>query len=196
VDKQFGSVSRRSEKQIQALANSVRRELGVGTADRLAMLPVLEFAIGEMIDGAYMAVEFDGAMQGAEARTDWHQPVITLSASTHSELSRGDNRARMTAAHELGHLLMHTQAPIYYYRTKARDRRFDPEWQATYFASALLMPPQAFRKIGAVSHAMKAFGVSRAAVLRWARELNVRMVDDLVRRPAPRKKGHGTNRTP
>ena len=196
MDNKFGSVSRRTERQIDKLANLVRRELGVGPADWLAMQPVLEFAIGDMVEGAYLSIDYDNHMGGAEGRTDWHQPVITLAAGTYAELNRGNPRARMTAAHELGHLLMHTQQPVYHYRTRAKDRRVDPEWQATYFAGALLMPAEAIRKMRTVSHVMKVFGVSRGAALRRARVLNSPLSDDLVRDPAARKKGHGMNRTP
>lgn len=192
----YGSVRRRSVDEIERLAKMVRQELGVAPGERLAMQPVLEFTLDDMVPGAFLAVESDQTMGGAEGRTDWHQPIITLSAGTYAALSKSDPRARMTAAHELGHLLMHTQQPVHYYRSKARDPQLDPEWQANVFAAALLMPRPAFRKMRTVSQAKKTFGVSRGAALRRAREISMPLYDDTARRPGGKKKGHGQNRTP
>ena len=196
MDSHFGSVQRRTEQQIERFAQMVRRELGVAPNDRLAMQPVLEFALGDMVDGAYLAVAPDNEMEGAEGRTDWHRPVITLSAGTYAALSRGDARARSTAAHELGHLLMHTQKPVFHYRSKSHDCRVDPEWQANAFAAALLMPADAFRKMKTVSQAKKTFGVSRGGALRRARGLNVQLFDDTARGASRKRKGHSFRRTP
>lgn len=192
----FGSVSRRTEQQIETLAVAVRRELGVEPGERLSMQPVLEFALEDMVEGAYYAVANDHEMRGAEGRTDWHQPVITLSASTYAKLTRGENRARMTVAHEIGHLLMHTQQPVYHYRTRAKDRRFDPEWQANYFAGALLMPASTIRRMRSVRTVMKDFGVSKGAAMTRARVLGHQLIDDTIRPTPVKKKGHGMNRTP
>lgn len=193
----IGSVQKRSEHQIERLAKMVRQELGVGPGERLAMQPILEFALDDMIDGAYLAVLSDSEMGGAEGRTDWHQPVITLSAGTYAALTKGNPRARMTAAHELGHLLMHTRQPVYYYRERTKDNRLDPEWQADTFAAALLMPADAFRKMRTVRQAMAAFGVSKGAALRRARMLRVTLVDEMARRGRSKRKGSSSmNPTP
>ncbi|QJR01133.1 ImmA/IrrE family metallo-endopeptidase [Sphingobium yanoikuyae] len=189
----IGSVQRRSEHQIERLAKMVRQELGVDPGSRLAMQPILEFALDDMIDGAYLRVASDGEMGGAEGRTDWHQPVITLSAGTYAALTKGNHRARMTAAHELGHLLMHTKQPVYYYRERTKDNRLDPEWQADTFAAALLMPADAFRKMKSVRQAMTAFGISRSAALRRARGLKMSIADDLVRRKSGGHKRKGSS---
>ena len=157
--------------------------------DRLAMQPVLEFALDDMVDGAYYAIDDDHNLQGAEGRTDWHQPVITLAASTYANLRRGDPRARMTVAHELGHLLMHSRAPVYHYRTRAFDKRVNPEWQADYFAAALLMPAYAMRSMKTVKQVMKGFGVSRGAAIHRSRGLNIKLFDDVANRDPNKKKG-------
>jgi hypothetical protein len=191
----FGSVQRRSEHQIEHLAAMVRRELGVQPGERLAMRPVLELALDDMVEDAYWKIELDAEMGGAEASTAWHEPVITVSASTYAELCRSNPRARMTIAHEIGHLLMHTRKPVFHYRTRTKDQRLDPEWQADYFAAALLMPATAFRKMKTVTQAMKAFGVSRGAALRRARGLRMQISDDRAR-SSSEKKGRSMNRAP
>ena len=192
MDNRFGSVQWRSERQIEKLARDIRNGLGLGLQGRISVLPIYEFALEDMVEDAYFVVVNDNEMHGAEGQTDWHQPRISLAASTYAKLRRGDFRARMTAAHELGHLLMHTQRPVFYYRTKAKDRRRDPEWQADAFAAALLMPANAFRRQRTVSQAMKTFGVSRHAALKRARLLNVNIVDDLVKQAPAQRKRHGS----
>ena len=191
-----GSVLRRNENDIERLAMQVRVGLGVGPSDRIAMQPVLEFALDEMVDGAYFEVVADKELDGAEGRTDWAQPRICLSAGTYSRLGQSDPRARMTVAHELGHLLMHTRQPVFHYKTRTKDRTLDPEWQADYFAAALLMPRNAFRKMRSVAQARAAFGVSRQAALRRARDLSIQISDNGPRRSSDKKKGYGMNRTP
>ena len=191
-----GSVARRSERDIERLATMVRRELGVAPGARIAMQPVLEMALDEIYPGAYYTIEWDGDMNGAEARTDHFEPRISLSASTYAGLQNADPRPRMTVAHELGHLLMHTRQPVYHYSSRIRDRHVDPEWQADYFAAALLMPADAFRKMKTVKQAKKAFGVSRSAALMRARVLRHQIVDDMVRDHARSKKGASKRQTP
>jgi len=192
----IGSVARRSEWDIERLATAVRRELGVAPGARIAMQPVLEMALDDIYPGAYYTIEFDCDMGGAEGRTDHFEPKISLSASTYVGLQIADPRARMTVAHELGHLLMHTRQPVYHYSSRARDRHVDPEWQATYFAAALLMPAAAFRKMRTVKQAKQAFGVSRNAALRRARDLRHPIIDDLVRSAARKKKERGIHHAP
>lgn len=192
----FGSVQKRTERQIEKLAESIREELGVGPNARVAMRPILDHYLDDIVPDAYLAVESDHQMNGAEGRTDWLEPVITLSASTYAKLRAGEARARSTAAHELGHLLLHTRQPVFHYRTKSEDRCVDPEWQANAFAAAFLMPRAAFLKMKTVSQAMKAFGVSRGGALVRARKLKMHLVDDLARGASTKKKGHGMHRTP
>jgi len=197
---QVGSVMRRSERQIEGLASMVRRELAtelnLQPGGRIAMQPVLEFFLDSMVDGAFYEIGNDVDMNGAEGCTDWHQPKITISASTYAKLKKGDARARMTVAHEIGHLLMHTQRPVFHYRTRSRDCHVDPEWQANYFAAALLMPRNTFTKCRTVSEARRRFGVSRGAALKRARLLRHHMIDDTPKRSSAKNKGSGMYRTP
>lgn len=187
----------RSRRQIEALANAVRAELGVGADARVAMQPILEFALDDLVEGAYFEVDCDQAMKGAEGRTDGEMPVITLSASTYMALGRGDPRARMTVAHELGHLLLHSGQRVFHFGVKLDDRRFDPEWQADEFAAALLMPREAFRHMRTIQQAMKEFGVSRGAAIRRASVIGIRLTDrGGYTFGSRKKKGYDKRRTP
>lgn len=195
MDNLFGAVQRRSSGQIEGLAGMVRHHIGADPGARLPMQPILDNYLDDIVEDAYLVVERDCAMMGAEGRTDWYQPVITLSETTYRKLCAGNPRARMTAAHELGHLLMHYRNPVFSYRTASRDPRVDPEWQANRFAAALLMPAQAFYKMRSIDEAQATFGVSFTAALHRARDLRVRLSGGGASSPS-KKKGHGMHRTP
>ena len=80
---------------------------------------------------------------------------IVLSSESYEKLCRNDYRTRFTAAHEIGHAILHIQQfeneqnvkfenrnDIKLYRKKDIPPYQNPEWQANSFASALLMPTE------------------------------------------------------
>ena len=166
------SVESRSRAQIERLAAAVRQVFSLSSDERVAMLPLLEIAMPEILPEYEFVIVPDEMIRGKEAVTDIGAPVIRFSEHAYEELRKGDARARFTAAHELGHLLMHSSTRVHYARSVAYDRSSDPEWQANAFAAALLMPEQMFRQMKSPEEAMAKFGVGyraanfRAAVLR------------------------------
>lgn len=97
-----------------------------------------------------------------------------------SEAINHDGRHRFTVAHEIGHLVLHrslldplsTQTPLFSVEQgPAQDSSM--EWQADFFAAALLMPREAmleqfgedvrFGKIVEPAHVASVFGVSLEA---------------------------------
>ncbi|EQB09676.1 hypothetical protein L284_18870 [Novosphingobium lindaniclasticum LE124] len=142
------------------------------------MLPILEQVLYEVIEGYDFRVCEDREMGNMEGLTDDLKPIIYLKNSTYLALERGENRPRMTAAHEFGHLLMHCQMPTYRAFSTEYDPLYDPERQANVFAAAFLMPEDAFRRCTTVKEAMKAFGVSADAVLVRARNLEHKLTQE------------------
>lgn len=187
----------RSRKQIEAIASAVRSLLGVSRSGRIALQPILEFALDDIVDEAFFRIVDDAELGGAEAMTDGREPVITLSASTYMKLEKGDYRARMTVAHEIGHLILHSGQIVFHFEEPINDNRFDPEWQADQFAAALLMPREAFAKMTTVHQAMKTFGVSKPAAICRAQVVGIRLRDGRHTFGNRRKKkGHDMRRTP
>lgn len=94
------------------------------------------------------------------------------------------HRDNFTIAHELGHWLMHWPqvkkvAPGFGMKaTRSVDRSSEElvrcEWEANWFASAFLMPADAFRKAYIDGVASEMFGVSDAAVEVRAKSLGIR----------------------
>lgn len=164
----------RSRKEVEALAAKARRDLNLSAGGRVSMLPILEQVLYEVYDNYDFRVREDREMGRMEGLTDDRDPIIYLKSSTYNALERGDGRARMTAAHEFGHLLMHCGMPTFRAFSETYEPLYDPERQANIFAAAFLMPESAFRQCRTVRQAMKAFGVSRDAALCRARTIHHR----------------------
>jgi Zn-dependent peptidase ImmA (M78 family) len=182
-------VQKRSKQDIANLANLVREALQLGD-ERVAMAQLLEFVLPDLIEDYDFQVVDDAELAGAEGLTDLSRPVIRMSNTTYSELLEADPRARFTAAHELGHLLMHSNNHIHYARVDHVDRRSDPEWQANEFAAAFLMPEASFRQTQSIEEAMTRFGVGFRSAKWRAQSLRHRF------RVGSKKKGYGMRRTP
>jgi hypothetical protein len=86
-----------------------------------------------------------------EAKMDPDQKKILISEMQYEALLRNDHRARFTMCHECGHVIMHSRqmeeltvdqilTGIHLMRSKQVPKYRDSEWQADYFAGAILMP--------------------------------------------------------
>lgn len=126
-----------------------------------------------------LSLEFvpDGQLQGDEARTlaTPNQIEIQIEISVFERAKRGDGRARMTLAHELGHAVLHeksvplarpileTERPGYLHPYE------EAEHQAKYFAPAFLMPRQIVSRFSSAEALARECHVSlQAATIRMA----------------------------
>lgn len=183
-------VQARSRKELERRAERVRADFGLKPDDRVDMAKLMDFGLIGLIDGYEMHVAENATLGAAEAVTDLLKPVVTFSARTYDALCRGDARARMTAAHELGHLMLHSGQPVGLAFSRRDDPQIDPERQADVFAAAFLMPERAFRKIRSIEAAMTRFGVSRDAACCRARQLGLYRQLVLKKDLTTNKKGH------
>ncbi len=185
-----------SREEIEEVAWGARSALGLQPFDRAPMAKILEFVLPELISKFEVRVAEAGRLGGAEAITDAFRPMITFSASTYNGLCRDRARPRMTAAHELGHLLLHTGQTGYAFM-RSQDPQLDPERQADIFAEAFLMPECAFRRVKSIHEAMSVFGVSKDAATFRARKLEMwELIGTKPKRPRSKKKGCDKRRTP
>lgn len=165
------------------------------------MAKLLDLGLMGLINGYELRVAPDNDMGDAEAVTDLNKPVITFGATAYAALYRGEPRARMTGAHELGHLMMHSQQAVGLAFMKNDDPLVDPERQADVFAAAFLMPEAAFRRMTSIDEAMRYFGVSRDAATCRARKLRMNWLvigrrPPIVRTSAKKKGRKSMTRTP
>lgn len=189
-------VQPRTRKEVEALAGEARAALNLSSGGRVSMLPILEDVLFEVLDDYDFRIVEDKAMRSMEGLTDDRQPIIYLRNSVYNALERGDGRARMTAAHEFGHLLMHCGMPTFRAFSEQYEPLYDPERQANIFAAAFLMPKDAFLKCVTVREAMKTFGVSQDAAMCRARTLNHRLKLERPILTVTKKKGISKRQSP
>ncbi len=189
-------VAPRTKRELEAIAENVRLALDLDLDGRVAMMPILEQVLYDTIEGYEFHVEEDKVMGRLEGLTDTQRPIIKLKNSVYQALERGDGRARFTAAHEFGHLVLHCGLPTYRAFSDEYQPLHDPERQANIFAAAFLMPASAFRSCRSVKEAMRNFGTSHDAVMCRARNLNHRLEPLRPILTVRKKKGHGMRRTP
>lgn len=186
----------RSRDEIEEIAWQARNSLGLQPFDRVPVATLLEHVVPELVEGFELRVAEPGALGAAEAVTDVSKPIITFDLRVYEKMCRDNHRSRMTAIHELGHLLLHTgQTGLAFMRK--RDPRVDLERQADIFAGGFMMPECAFRRVRSIEEAMYQFGVSRDAACCRARSLKMQWL--IVGRPAPsraKKKGCSKSHTP
>ncbi len=189
-------VQSRTAREVEELADNARGILGLAPGDRVSMTPLLEQVLYDLIDDYEFIVEEDRVMGRLDGLTDCQLPIIRLRAGVYHALQRSDPRARMTAAHEFGHLLMHCGLPSYRAKTDVYQPLFDPERQANIFAAAFLMPREAFLRCRTIREAQRKFGVSMDAVMCRARKLRHRFEPDRPVLSISKKKGHDMRRAP
>ncbi len=91
------------------------------------------------------------AIDGAEAYTSFNPPLIAVRESVYALARRNDGRARMTFAHEFGHLVLHPgAAKLRAENPGIADKQLRPfesaEWQARKFAAFFLLPDYIVRQ--------------------------------------------------
>jgi Zn-dependent peptidase ImmA (M78 family) len=140
------SATSRSDVSIAAVAVNWREAVGIGIDEWAPDLEKVLFeALPRLIQDFECVVIDDALMPDAAAKTTFGPPRITLTKSIHQRLVNWDEFARLTAAHEIGHLVMHAGQALY--RKLDGNKRapfIEPfrsgERQADRFAQGFLAP--------------------------------------------------------
>lgn len=130
------------------IAEAVRAKFGVADKTWVDVVDIVELELPKIIKGYRFVVKPDGEMS-TPAYTNYDPVSIVVSESVYVAACEGDNRSRMTIAHELGHVLLHSS----FFGTKHNMHRSDSskrigqakgahssEYQAKRFAAFLLAP--------------------------------------------------------
>src|SRR5690606_39240987 len=131
----------KSEAEIFEIAASIRRDLRI-TSDAFPIAHFLELGMPQIFKGFSFEPWSMEEMGTNHGLTIPAENKIVLREDVYEGMCRGVGRDRFTAAHEVGHYLMHRDVPIRFHRAEGtRLKAFvDSEWQANRFAGALLMP--------------------------------------------------------
>lgn len=152
----------RSREDIENLAVAIRSIVGIGDAPFFPVMTFVEAVLPQIVPNFVFDVrdrEFMGDRMGA---VDPLSGAFFLRDDCYDGAARGVPRDRFTVAHEIGHLIMHVGTLN---RTDGGGEKLpaylDPEWQANYFAGALLMPRELMLACLSIDEVMQKFGVSR-----------------------------------
>ncbi len=152
--------------EVDAVADSVRKSFRLTDVPYFPVVDVVEKLIANRLEEISLEVCTYAEMDGAEGLTCPRGEFIRFRVDVYDEACTGGVRARFTFAHELGHLLLHTDAekPLARAPSSERLKPFrSAEKQANRFASTLLMPTRHIAPFDNPEDLMQRFGVSRPA---------------------------------
>lgn len=140
-----------STRKIDAIAGTLRYVFNCANQYVPNLCGILEHYLPNLVEG--YDIEFVDVIQldngeFAEAQTEFSPPKITFSSDVYLKLVQDDPRSRFTAAHEIGHLMLHQglatlkRMPE---KSVAKYQANSAEWQANRFAAAFLAPESLMR---------------------------------------------------
>lgn len=166
-----------ANRDIEKIAEEVRKEFGLGAAPVPNMVAVLENR------GAVVS-RFDIGAEALDAFSEWAEgearPYFILSAEKDSAV-----RSRLDAAHELGHMVLHRYVPKALLLNKETFALV--EAQAFRFAGAFLLPEREFSDdffyptLGELRRLKEKWGVSMSAALMRCQDLELLPENEITR---------------
>ncbi|HGE8284193.1 TPA: ImmA/IrrE family metallo-endopeptidase [Serratia marcescens] len=129
-----------NRESIRSIVNSLRSTFGI-TGLRFPVMEVIEFALPQLIPDFELQIGAINEMKGTHGLTYPQEGLLVLREDVYEGALNGVGRDRMTAAHELGHLLMHKNIAFARSAPGVKIRPFESsEWQAKCFSGELLVP--------------------------------------------------------
>jgi hypothetical protein len=169
-------VPSKSAKDIEEKALAWRYAFDVPNAWAPNVIDLFERELPKLFPTFTLVVRPDEemvAIGNAEAYTEFNPPLIAVRNSSYVMACRNDGRARMTFAHELGHLVLHPGAAKLRIESgnqvNKRLRPFESaEWQARKFGAFFLLPTHIVREFSSPRELANACHVSlQAAEIRF-----------------------------
>lgn len=160
--KKGSRVPPKSTVNIREEARHIREVFKLGT-NPVDMFKMIEFVLPVWLPNFYYTVLGKDIMGNDEARTYPDKSHMEIREDVYIAASNGDGRAQFTLAHELGHLVMHSnlnQSKSYARNSSSHKPYEDSEWQADTFGAEFLMPMSAAAKCGSPEEIASRFGVS------------------------------------
>jgi hypothetical protein len=133
-----------TDQQIDARALAHRRELGFRDDQAVDFMTLMVKLKARYPEFAYERVA-DGALGEAEAQWDSQGKRLLIPEAVFAAANRGEGRALMTVAHEVGHALLGHQGNLNRAPAGGRAERLSAklrslEYQARRYAAAFLIP--------------------------------------------------------
>lgn len=129
-----------SRSSIRTLVNSLRGTFRI-SGPYFPIMEVIEFALPQILPGFELEIGDVNEMGGTHGLTYPQESRLILREDVYDGALAGNGRDRMTAAHELGHLLLHKNIAFARSVPGVEIRAFESsEWQAKCFSGELLVP--------------------------------------------------------
>ncbi|MFU1583910.1 ImmA/IrrE family metallo-endopeptidase [Escherichia coli] len=163
-------VSPLSTSMIKSYAHRLRDVLQISNHTYLRLDVLLEGLMAS--ESIELEIVEDHELPKRYAVTYPDKNKIVLQRSVYDAVCNGENHARFTVAHELGHLVMHRNQSIYARNKTSGGHKIyeDSEWQADVFASHFLIDSRLVLPTMTVEDISKTFGVSQQATETWMRK--------------------------
>jgi Zn-dependent peptidase ImmA (M78 family) len=159
--------------EIEEVARRLRAKLNIDHLERPDLISIFDNGLSNIYPGLRLIRVLDDKLVGSEARTDCYERTITTRESVYQGCLRGDPRARMTIAHELGHIALGHSGTRHRQNLTlgTRDERQE-EREAWNFAEVFLAPTFLARDCSSAEEIGERFGISGdAADIRFAQLL-------------------------
>ena len=157
-------VEPKSWASIEGTTEDIRSLLEVSDEPRFPIMRVLEFILDHEFEMLRLEVCSRADMGDAEGFTCPDGTFIQLREDVYRKAWSGDGRARFTAAHELGHHVLHAGAPLARVKQSERHPPYRlSEPQANVFAASILIPRRFITDTDDASTVAKRHGVSHEA---------------------------------
>jgi len=149
---------------VRAEADQIRNAFGLSEFPYFPIIDFIEKVLYASLDLVTFEVGTNESMNGAEGLTCPLGEFIQLREDVYQAACGGQGRARFTAAHELGHLILHSRQPLARIEPHEDIEPFRAsEQQANQFAAELLMPPAFISRSDTPQQVSERHGVSISA---------------------------------
>lgn len=156
-----------SKADIVGISGKLRSQFGLQEG-YFPLLHFLELIIPKIEEEYIFEVCNEREMGSNYGLTIPDQKILKLREDVYEGLTQDNGRDRFTAAHELGHYILHRDIPAKFHRhTNEKIPAFRcSEWQANTFASQLLLPDNCLRNDFELSDDVlaKKYGMSIQAI--------------------------------
>lgn len=156
-----------SRQDIRCYAKGLREMLRLSEVKYIDIIRLMEYIFPKVFkkDNYSFEIRTKEEMGQNHGLTDPRAGKIYLREDIYERACRGAGRDRFTAAHELGHFLLHDDVDVGFARISKNEYLppyCDPEWQANAFAGEFLMDHDVIRDM-TPTEIVSACGVSYAA---------------------------------
>ena len=130
-----------SRNDIRRVVKTIKRIFGVETVLKFPIVEFFENGLPILFKNFNFEILTIEEMPFKEGETFPLEQKIVIREDIYNKACAGDGRARFTIAHEIGHLILHTNETISLCRMEGKVQLKpyeNPEWQADTFAGELL----------------------------------------------------------